>query len=152
MNELPLRVLILCTGNSARSQMAETILRHLSNGEVEVVSAGSHPELEIHPFAREAIRQLFGLEMTGQYPKSINDFAGTRFDSVITVCDRAAQTCPTFPGAPEMIRWSFEDPDEAQGSEETRLRAFENTASGLTQRIRLWLSRPEIAKRTNPSR
>lgn len=143
----PLRVLFLCTGNSARSQMAEAILRHLAGDRVEAGSAGSAPRPEIHPMAREAIRKLLGLEMTGQRPKAISDLIGRHFDRVITVCDRAAESCPTFPGAPEVIRWSLPDPAEATGTEEERRRAFENSARDLMQRIRLWLALPGVAGR-----
>ncbi len=136
----PARVLFLCTGNSARSQMAEAILRHLSKGSVAVESAGSDPRAQIHPGAREAVRRMFGLEMTGQRPKSMNDFLSQKFDFVITVCDRAAEACPNFPGAPEVIRWSLPDPAEAAGTEEEKRRAFENSARDLLQRIRLWLA------------
>ena len=135
-----IRVLFLCTGNSARSQMAEAILRHLAGGAVEVRSAGSDPRPEIHPLARETVRKLFGLEMAGQHPKSMNDFASQKFDFVITVCDRAAEACPNFPGAPEVLRWSLPDPAEAAGTEEEKRQAFENSAKDLTQRIRLWLA------------
>ena len=136
----PLRVLFLCTGNSARSQMAEAILRHLSGGRVDVVSAGSDPRPEIHPLAREAVRETYGLEMTGQRPKPVQDFLGTRFDSVITVCDRAAESCPTFPGAREIVRWSLPDPAEATGGESDRRRAFEDAAGDLVRRIRGWMA------------
>jgi len=144
------RVLFLCTGNSARSQMAEAILRHLSRGAVDVRSAGSAPRPEIHPFAREAVKKVFGLDMAGQRPKSMNEFLPERFDYVITVCDRAAEACPNFPGAPEVIRWSLPDPSEATGSEDEKRRTFENSAKDLTQRIRLWLSLPAVTRRLGP--
>ena len=148
----PLRVLFLCTGNSARSQMAEAILRQLSGGRVDVRSAGSAPRPEIHPLARETVRSLYGLDMTGQRPKPVEDFAGSSFDSVITVCDRAAESCPTFPGATEIIRWSLPDPAEAGGTDFERRRAFEDTARDLTRRIRLWLSLPGVARRISSGR
>jgi protein-tyrosine-phosphatase len=151
MTPAPMRVLFLCTGNSARSQMAEAILRHLAKGGVEVKSAGSDPRPEINPLAREAVRKVIGLEMTGQYPKSMNEFLGERFDYVVTVCDRAAEVCPTFPGAPEVIRWSLPDPAETTGTEEEKRRAFENSAKDLIQRIRLWISLPGVAKRISPT-
>ena len=140
MTGRPVRVLFLCTGNSARSQMAEAILRHLAGGTVEVRSAGSDPRPEIHPLAREAVRKLFGLEMTGQHPKSMSDFVSQKFDAVITVCDRAAEACPNFPGAPEVLRWSLPDPAAAPGSDAETRRAFEASAKDLVQRIRLWLA------------
>ena len=141
-----LRVLFLCTGNSARSQMAEAILRHLTKDDVNVESAGSNPKPEIHPFAREAVQKMLGLEMTGQRPKSIDEFISDRFDYVITVCDRAAAVCPSFPGA-EIIRWSLPDPAEATGTDDEKRRAFENSAKDLIQRIRLWLSLPAVRQR-----
>lgn len=127
--------------------MAEAILRHLSRGAVEVESAGSDPRAQINPFAREAVKKVFGLDMDGQRPKSVNDFVSQKFDYVITVCDRAAESCPTFPGAPAVVRWSLPDPAEAQGTEQEKLRAFENGAKDLMQRIRLWLALPGIAAR-----
>jgi len=135
-----LRVLFLCTGNSARSQMAEAILRHLAGGRVVVESAGSDPRPEIHPMAREAVRSLFGLEMEGQHPKPVGGFSGPPFDVVITVCDRAAESCPVFPGAPEVIRWSLPDPAGAAGGREAQRAAFENSALELMRRIRSWLA------------
>ena len=148
MPEQPLRVLFICTGNSARSQMAEAILRHLSRGQIDVASAGSHPRPEIHPMAREAVAKIFQIEMSGQHPKGFDGFLGQRFDHVISVCDRAAESCPVFPGDPTRIRWSFEDPAEAAGSDEQKRRAFERTATDLTQRIRVWMSLPAVSSRT----
>jgi protein-tyrosine-phosphatase len=147
VTETPLRVLFICTGNSARSQMAEAILRHLSKGKIEVVSAGSHPRPEIHPLAREAVRKLFDLDMRGQHPKGFEPYLGQSFDYVISVCDRAAESCPVFPGDPTRIRWSFEDPAEAQGGEDDRRRAFESTAMDLMRRIRIWTALPSVSSR-----
>jgi ArsR family transcriptional regulator, arsenate/arsenite/antimonite-responsive transcriptional repressor / arsenate reductase (thioredoxin) len=148
MSEAPLRVLFLCTGNSARSQMGEALLRHMSRGRVEVFSAGSHPRPEIHPLARRAVRELYGLDMAGQRPKPLEELVGDRFDYVITVCDRAAESCPALPGDPERIRWSFEDPAAVRGDDEERRRAFERTARDLASRIRLWMSLPAVGSRT----
>jgi protein-tyrosine-phosphatase len=138
----PLRVLFLCTGNSARSQMAEAILRHLGKGAIEVESAGTRPQPEIHPMARDAVRKLLDSDMAGQYPKAIDRFVKQRFDYVITVCDHAAETCPVFPGGAHRIHWSFEDP-AAIGSDEKRQGAFDDTARRLLSQIRQWLSWPE---------
>lgn len=110
-------------------------------------SAGSRPRSEIHPLAREAMQKLFGLDMAGQQPKPLEDFLGERFDYVITVCDRAAESCPLFPGAPEVIQWSFEDPAAVEGREEEQRRAFERTAKDLMGRIRLWLSLSNVTRR-----
>ena len=139
-------VLFLCTGNSARSQMAEAILRHLTRGAFEVESAGSRPKAEIHPLAREAVRSLLGVEMDGQRPKPVEDFLSRKFDYVVTVCDRAAETCPAFPGA-EVIRWSLPDPAEGADTDESKRRAFAASAKDLLQRVRLWLSLPAVAGR-----
>jgi arsenate reductase len=142
-----MRVLFLCTGNSARSQIAETFLKKVTNGRVEVHSAGSHPKGEIHPLAREAARKVADAEMDGQFPKSLERFLGQKFDYVITVCDRADATCPVFPGETERIHWSLEDPAEVEGSEEEKRRAFEATASDLMRRIRLWIALPNVAEK-----
>ena len=129
--------------------MAEAILKHLSGRGVEVESAGSHPKPEIHPLARRAVADVFGLDMAGQRPKSIDALAGQTFDCVISVCDRAAAACPVFPGNPERIRWSLEDPAGVPGTEEERARAFEATAKDLAERIRGWLA-AESLSRTAP--
>jgi protein-tyrosine-phosphatase len=130
--------------------MAEAILRHLTHGSMDVQSAGSDPRPEINPLAREAVRRILGLEMKGQHPKPMSEMVGQRFDVVITVCDRAAESCPTFPGAPEMIRWSLPDPAAATGSDEARRRAFDESAKDLMGRIRLSLSLPAVARRHSP--
>lgn len=143
----PLRVLFICTGNSARSQMADALLRQLSHGQIEAFSAGSEPRPEIHPLARRAVQDLFGLDMAGQYPKRLDEFLGRRLDYVISVCDRADASCPIFPGDTERIHWSFEDPAAVEGTEEEKRRAFENTAKDLAGRIRVWLSLPSISSR-----
>ena len=132
-------MLVLCTGNSARSQMAETILRDVGGDLIVVESAGTVPAADIHPFARAAVRKLLNIDMHGQYPKRLDRFLGERFDYVITVCDHAAETCPVFPGAPERIHWSFEDPAAAGGTEDERRRAFDAVAAGLLERAQAWL-------------
>ena len=143
----PLRVLFLCTGNSARSQIAEALLRKMSDGRVDAVSAGSEPRPEIHPLARAAVSDLFGLKMEGQHPKPLDAFVGQHLDYVISVCDRAAASCPVFPGDTERIHWSLEDPAAVQGDDATKRRAFEQTARDIATRIRLWLSLPAVRSR-----
>jgi protein-tyrosine-phosphatase len=133
-------VLILCTGNSARSQIAETLLRHLSRGSVDVASAGSAPQPEIHPMARQAVRNVLGIEMEGQRTKSLQEFLGRSFDDVITVCDRAAEGCPVFPGSPRRIHWSVEDPAAAIGTPVERQQAFDAVARELEQKLRTYLT------------
>ena len=134
-----LRVLFLCTGNSARSQMAEALLRQLSKGRIDVFSAGSKPQLQVHPLAKETLEYRYGIDTASLVPKSMDRFLGDRFDYVITVCDRAAESCPAFPGDPERIHWSFEDPAAVQG-ENARRRAFASVANDLAGRLRVWMS------------
>lgn len=131
MEQDPLRVLFLCTGNSSRSQIGEALLRYLSRGRIEVFSAGSQPRPEIHPLARQAVKDLFGLDMAGQYPKTLDRFLSQPLDYLISVCDRADASCPVFPGDTERIRWSFEDPAAVEGEEEKKRRAFEQTARDM---------------------
>jgi len=141
-----MRVLFLCTGNSARSQMAEALLRHLSKERVDVFSAGSKPQPEVHPLAKETLEYRYGIDASGLVPKSLDRFLGERFDYVITVCDRAAEACPVFPGDPERIHWSFEDPAAVIG-EGARRRAFATVASGIAGRLRVWMSLPAVRDR-----
>jgi arsenate reductase len=117
-----MRVLILCTGNSARSQMAEGLLRHDGGAAFEVASAGTKPS-HVRPEAIAAMREI-GIDISGHRSKSVDEFAGQAFDYVITVCDNAKQSCPVFPGTTKRIHWSFDDPAAVQGSEEERLGAF----------------------------
>jgi ArsR family transcriptional regulator, arsenate/arsenite/antimonite-responsive transcriptional repressor / arsenate reductase (thioredoxin) len=133
-----LRVLFLCTENSARSQMAEALLRHLSNGRVEAYSAGSHLAQQIHPFARRIMEDL-GIDMSQAIPKHFEVFQGQSFDAIVTVCDRVVESCPTWPGDPDRVHWSFLDPAMVQGTEAEQLQAFEQIAIQLTTRLRLLL-------------
>lgn len=139
-----MKVLILCTGNSARSQMAEAILRHLTNGAAEVASAGTQPQPEIHPLARETVSRLFGLNMDGQFPKKADQFVGQPFDYVITVCDHAAETCPIFPGSSERMHWSFEDPAAAAGDDSARRAKFDEVAQQISSTLSAWLAQPDV--------
>jgi arsenate reductase len=141
-----LRVLFLCTGNSARSQIAEGLFRKLSRGRADVFSAGTAPGGEVHPLAVDVLRQRFQVDTDVLFPKHLNRYLGDTFDYVITVCDRTAETCPTFPGDPERIHWSFEDPATA-GDEEARRRAFELVANGLAARMRIWMALPAVHQR-----
>jgi thioredoxin type arsenate reductase len=131
------RVLFLCTENSARSQMAEGLLRHLGRGQIEVYSAGSQPS-HLHPTAVQVLATI-GIDISRQRSKHLDEFAGQSFDYIVTVCDRVRESCPTFPGDPERVHWSFPDPAAVEGSEEERARAFEQVALQLTTRIRYLL-------------
>jgi protein-tyrosine-phosphatase/DNA-binding transcriptional ArsR family regulator len=127
------RVLFLCTHNSARSQMAEAILRVRGRARVEAFSAGSAPG-EIHPYAVKAMREL-NINISQQRSKHMDELAGQAFDYIITVCDRVREACPVFPGDPKQIHWSFPDPAAVQGSRETQYKAFRQTAQELMTRI-----------------
>jgi arsenate reductase len=134
------RVLILCTANSARSQMAEGLLRHLAaeqNAPMEVHSAGSAPST-VNPFAIRAMSNR-GIDITNHHSKSLTDFLGTEFDYVITVCDNAAETCPVFPGPAERIHWGFPDPAAVEGSDDDILASFEQVRDGLEAKFSDWL-------------
>ena len=133
-----LRVLFLCTENSARSQMAEALLRHESHGTVEAYSAGSQPASQVHPLARRVIEHM-GIDMRQATPKHFRVFEGQVFDVVITVCDHVVEVCPTFPDDPERVHWSFFDPASVQGTEAEQIQAFEQTALQLATCIRLFL-------------
>ena len=134
-----MRVLILCTGNSARSQMAEGLLRQLTGGSAEVHSAGTAPRASVHPLAVDTMERSFGVDIRGQRPKSVDLYSGQHFDYVITVCDAAAEACPVFPGAVERIHWSFPDP-AAVGDRGQAERAFAAVAAEIAARLRLWLT------------
>jgi len=142
-----MNVLFLCTGNSARSILAEAITNSLtvSKGRFLAFSAGSHPKGAVHPFAFDLLRQL-RLPTTGLRSKSWDEFANPdapRMEFVITVCDQAAgEQCPFWPGQPMTSHWGMPDPAAAQGTEEQRRKAFSDTANMLRRRIELFASLP----------
>jgi arsenate reductase len=128
------RVLILCTGNSARSQMAEGILRHIAGDRFEVESAGVAPS-HVRSEAIEAMGEI-GIDITSHRSKSVDEFTGDEFDHIITVCDNARESCPVFPGSAERIHWSFDDPAAVEGSEQERLDAFRRIRDEIYDRLR----------------
>src|SRR5688572_14232515 len=128
------RVLILCTGNSARSQMAEGLLRHDAGDRFEVFSAGIEPT-EVRPLAIKAMAEV-GIDISKQRSKSTDEFDGQPFDYVITVCDNANQRCPIFPGKAERIHWSIDDPAAATGSEEDQLNIFRRVREEVREKLR----------------
>lgn len=134
------RVLILCTGNSARSQMAEGLLRELAGEPIEVFSAGTKPST-VNPLAIEAMRER-GVDISAQRSKHLNEYLNQPFDYVITVCDNAAESCPVFPGRAHRVHWSFPDPAAAQGSDEERLQVFRQVRDDIEARLREWLAQP----------
>jgi len=127
------RVLVLCTGNSARSQMGEGLFRHEGRGLYEVSSAGTKPT-HVRPEAIAVMKEL-GIDISGHRSKSVNDFDGQSFDYVVTVCDNARDSCPIFPGAVQRIHWSFEDPAAVEGSETERLAAFRRIRDQIHERV-----------------
>ena len=128
------RVLILCTGNSARSQMAEALLRHDAGGRFEVVSAGVKPST-VRPEAVAVMKEL-GIDLSGYRSKHVDEFAGEHFDYVLTVCDSARQSCPIFPAATKMIHRSFMDPAALNGSQKERLALFRKVRDEMREYLK----------------
>jgi len=131
------RVLILCTGNSARSQMAEGLLRSFGEDRFEVFSAGTKPST-VRPEAIAVMSEL-GIDLSSHRSKHVREFDGQQFDYVITVCDDARDACPVFPGVHETMHWSYPDPAKAEGTEEQRLAAFRSVLTSMGQRIHAFL-------------
>jgi protein-tyrosine-phosphatase len=129
----PVRVLFLCTGNSARSQMAEALAKARSDGIIEAYSAGSHPR-PMHPNAVRVMREEHGLDLTGQVSKPLDQFAGQPFDWVISLCDKVREVCPEFPGHPQVIHWSLANPVTGEADDVT-YPLFQQTAAELETRI-----------------
>jgi arsenate reductase (thioredoxin) len=132
------RVLILCTGNSARSQMAEGWLRHLDSERFDVFSAGTKPSI-VNPLAIQVMREV-DIDISNHRSKSVAEFAYQPFDYVITVCDQAAEACPVFPGPAQRLHWSFPDPSTVQGDDNARLQAFREVRDGLKDQLMEWIT------------
>ena len=141
------RVLFVCTGNSARSQMAEAILNARGKGRLEAASAGSHPAARVNPYALATLQE-FGIPWSGNAPRSVDGLARERWDYVVTVCDRAKESCPIFPGAPALAHWSIPDPADVAGSDAEKRAAFRDTFLDLSRRIDLLLALPALAQRS----
>jgi protein-tyrosine-phosphatase/DNA-binding transcriptional ArsR family regulator len=135
----PVRMLFLCTGNSARSQMAEALARSLSGGAIDAFSAGSHPK-PLHPNAVKVMREVYGLDLSAQTSKSIDAFAGETFDWVISLCDRVREACPEHHGHPEVVHWSLPNPASGEADDAT-YPLFLVAAAELETRIRYLLAR-----------
>ncbi len=127
------RVLILCTGNSARSQMAEGLLRHVAGDRFDVESAGTIASF-VRPQAITAMAEV-GIDISGHRSKSLDEFRDTPFDYVLTVCDNANETCPVFPGPAERIHWSFDDPAAADGNDEAILADFRRVRDEIREKL-----------------
>jgi arsenate reductase len=139
----PYKVLILCTGNSARSVLGEYLLRAKGAGRFEVFSAGSHPTGRVNPFAVRVLRERYNLDAGAARSKSWDEFKGVKFDFVITVCDHAKEACPVWPGQPMIAHWGSPDPAGVEGSDEDKLLAFVNVASQIARRVDLFCAFPD---------
>jgi len=131
------RVLVLCTHNSARSQMAEGFLRAMDGGHLEVASAGTEAT-RVHPLAIRVMDEV-GIDLRAHTSKTLDRFLGGNWDYVITVCDSANERCPLFPGAAARLHWSFDDPSAVTGTEDERLAGFRRVRDEIRARLRQWL-------------
>jgi arsenate reductase len=141
------KILILCTGNSARSQMGEGLLLHMAGDGWQVESAGTKPA-GLNPLAVEAMKE-FGIDISAQRSKSVAEFGDKKFDFVITVCDSAAESCPIFPNAPRRIHWSLPDPAAVQGTHQEKLVAFRAVRDRLRQHLQEWLTQISLSSQSN---
>ena len=137
----PLRLLVLCTGNSARSQMAEALFNALGGGRIHAESAGSQPAPGVNPLAVDTLRE-HGIPWRGHRPRGVDGLEREPWDFVITVCDEAKEACPIFPGQPMLAHWGMPDPAEVVGDEAARRAAFRDAFLRLRRRVELMLSLP----------
>ena len=134
----PYQVLILCTGNSARSILGEYLLRAKGRGRFAVQSAGSHPTGRVNPLAVRVLAEKYNLDAGAARSKSWDEFKAVKFDFVITVCDNAREACPIWPGQPMIAHWGSPDPAAAEGTEEKKYREFVRVASQIARRVDLF--------------
>jgi ArsR family transcriptional regulator, arsenate/arsenite/antimonite-responsive transcriptional repressor / arsenate reductase (thioredoxin) len=148
----PVAVLFICTGNSARSPIAEALLRHRTAGRFQVTSAGTRPKSRLHTNATRILRERYGIDIAGQRPRHLNSLAEHRFDHVISLCDRARETVPEFEGAPRRAHWSIPDPAAVGDTDEANYPAFAGTAAEVDTRIRhlLPVLAPPTSKEMQP--
>jgi arsenate reductase len=140
--QTPQRILFLCTGNSARSIFAEYLTNKIGRGRFEAYSAGSEPAGAVNPFTVRVLQEQYGMDASQARSKSWDQFKDERFEMVITVCDKAKETCPIFPGQPKIAHWSIPDPAQATGTDPEKLRVFRETAQLIQRRIELLCSFP----------
>ena len=138
------RVLVLCTHNSARSQMAEALLRSIGEGRYQVASAGTE-STRVNPLAIEAMNEL-GIDISGARSEHLNDYIEREWDYVITVCDSAAESCPMFPGPAERIHWSFPDPSAAQGTDDEKLAVFRDVRDAIQAQLEEWVKSRRVTR------
>jgi protein-tyrosine-phosphatase len=139
----PYKVLILCTGNSARSILGEYLLRAKGRGRFEVASAGSHPTGRVNPLAVRTLLEKYNLDAGAARSKSWDEFKDVKFDFVITVCDNAREACPIWPGQPMIAHWGSPDPAGATGTEDEKFQFFVNVASQIARRVDLFCAFPD---------
>jgi protein-tyrosine-phosphatase/DNA-binding transcriptional ArsR family regulator len=132
-------VLFACTGNSARSPIAEALLRHRTGGHIQVTSAGSHPKPRLHPGAVQVLREDYGIDVAGQRPRHLDTVVDRRFDHVISLCDKVREVCPDFPDHPRRAHWSIPDPAAAGDADQPGYPTFHRTAAEIDTRIRYLL-------------
>ena len=137
-----MKVLFLCTGNSARSILGEYLLRTKNPARFETYSAGSNPKGQVHPLALRLLREAYGIDAEDARSKSWEEFQDVKFDFVITVCDNAKESCPVFPGQPTALHWSLPDPADFQGPEEAHYALFQDVARDLARRIERFSENP----------
>lgn len=136
-----MQVLVLCTANSARSQMGEGLLRAMAGDRIDVFSAGSKPSV-VNPYAIQAMEEI-GIDISGHTSKSLDIYLDKQFDYVVTVCDNAAKNCPYFPGKANRIHWGLADPADVEGDDTEILAAFGKTRDQLKQHFTEWLAEME---------
>ncbi len=139
------KLLFLCTGNSARSVLAEYFLRRLDPVHFDVFSAGAHPKGSVNPHVLEILRDGYHIDASGARSKSWEEFRDVAFDFVITVCDKARESCPVWPGQPIIAHWGSEDPDAVEGDDEARRQAVKKVAVEIYRRLGLFTSLPLVS-------
>ena len=145
MSDQPIRVLFVSTGNASRSQIAEALLRRYGGDDFAVFSAGTEPK-GINPYTIRVLAEV-GIDWSGARSKSVREFLDEPFDYVITVCDRARQSCPVFPGEHNSLHWGLDDPAEVEGSDEQKLAAFRRTQTEVSVRLRPFIELARQARR-----
>ena len=138
----PYKILFLCTGNSARSIMAEYMIREIARGRFEFYSAGSNPKGEVNPIALKVLKNLHRIDPSDARSKSWSEFQNVAFDFVITLCDNARETCPIWPGQPIIAHWGLPDPAMAEGTELEKMNQFSEVARQIRRRLDLFCSLP----------
>lgn len=132
-----LRILVLCTGNSCRSQMAEGYFRHFGGPRVEVFSAGTEPK-GVNPRAIQVMAEI-GIDISGHTSNHVSEYVNKSFDYLITVCDNAATNCPRFPGEGIRLHWPFDDPADAHGPEDEVIESFRRVRNEIGEKVKTWL-------------